>query len=89
MWYYIKNLIGKAHSSPLLPYSLCTVAFKKSNKKKITHSTPNKKRKYMSNPMQDGSYSIRCALYNLKFKKSKDEQSRLWLESNTKQFLFV
>lgn len=25
----------------------------------------------MSNPMQDGGYSIRCALYNIKLKKAR------------------
>lgn len=34
--------------------------------------------------MRDGGYSIRCALYNLKLKKSKDERSRLPLENNMK-----
>lgn len=38
----------------------------------------------MSNAVQDRGYSIRCALYNLKLKKTKDEQSRLPLESNRK-----
>lgn len=42
------------------------------------------KRKFMSNAMQDGGYSPRCALYNLKLKKTKSEWSRLPLESYRK-----